>query len=318
MTEPRKRPLKVGVLLPHFERMMAGQTPRWADILRMAQQAEQIGFDSIWLADHLLFEPLAGEDQPLGTWECWSLLAALAASTTRIKLGTLVICTAFRNPALIAKMADTLDEISGSRLILGLGAGWHQREFDAFGFPFDHRVDRFEEALQIILPLLREGQVDFSGRYYAAKNCELRLRGPRPHGPPIVIGSVGPRMMRLAARYTDGWNTWLHNTNNSAEGIAPLRILLDMACAEVGRDPTTLERTAAIAVEFPDAVAYPEDYPGWVIGTGRPLAGSPETMAAELQAYAAAGISHIQLWINPTTSAGLAAFAPVLEILDRG
>jgi alkanesulfonate monooxygenase SsuD/methylene tetrahydromethanopterin reductase-like flavin-dependent oxidoreductase (luciferase family) len=216
-------------------------------------------------------------------------------------------------------MADTLDEISGGRLILGLGAGWQQIEFDAFGFPFDHRVDRFEEALQIILPLLREGQVDFSGHYYATKQCELRPRGPRPHGPPIMIGSgVGPRMIHLAACYADSWNTWMHSTNNSAAGVAPLRTLLDTACAEVGRDPTTLERSVAVGVEFSDAVAYPEDYPAWWVGSGQPLTGLPETMAAELRAYAAAGISHVQLWINPTTSAGIAAFAPVLEILDRG
>ncbi len=115
--------------------------------------------------------------------------------------------TKFRNPAILAKMAATLDAISGGRLILGLGAGWHAPEFEAFGIPFDHRVDRFEEALQIIVPLLHTGQVDFQGRYYRTPNCELRPRGPRASGPQILIGAAGPRMLRLAARYADAWNT---------------------------------------------------------------------------------------------------------------
>jgi len=146
--------------------MAAGETLRWAELLAMAQTAEAVGFDSLWLADHLLmrFSLPDLEDRIIGAWDCWSLLAALAAGTERIALGTLVSCTGYRNPALLAKMADTIDEISGGRLILGLGAGWYEPEYRAFGYPYDHRVSRFAEALQIIVPLLRTGTVDVQGQ----------------------------------------------------------------------------------------------------------------------------------------------------------
>ncbi|MGH2559196.1 MAG: LLM class flavin-dependent oxidoreductase, partial [Thermomicrobiales bacterium] len=167
-----RRPIKVGFFVPAQQGGMADGALRWADIRAMALRAEEIGFDSFWLPDHLITRH---PGQPTsGPWECWSLLCALAASTSKIELGTGVICTGFRNPALLAKMADTLDEISGGRLILGLGAGWHEPEFTAFGYPFDHRVGRFEEATQIITKLLRTGQVDFTGEYYTARECELR------------------------------------------------------------------------------------------------------------------------------------------------
>src|SRR6059058_3522453 len=160
MSEPGKRPFKVGVLLPTIEGSMARATPRWSDIVAMARRAEALGFDSLWMPDHLLF-PLAHRETVHGVWECWTLLAALAAATERVELGPLVSCTGFRNPALLAKMADTVDEISGGRLVLGLGAGWEAPEYAAFGYPTDHRVDRLEAALQIVVPLLRTGHVDF-------------------------------------------------------------------------------------------------------------------------------------------------------------
>ena len=179
---PRRRPLKVGVCLPSSEGALAGATPRWADILAMAQRAEALGFDSVWVQDHLLLEPPREGAPPEGVWECWSLVAALAAATRRVELGTLVLCAGFRNSALLAKMADTVDEISAGRLLLGLGAGWNDLEFRAFGYPFDHRVDRFAEALPLVRTLLREGRADASGAYARAQDCELRPRGPRPGG----------------------------------------------------------------------------------------------------------------------------------------
>jgi alkanesulfonate monooxygenase SsuD/methylene tetrahydromethanopterin reductase-like flavin-dependent oxidoreductase (luciferase family) len=243
-----RRPLKIGLNLPTVEGTLAGKTATWADLLAFAQRAEALGFDSLWVPDHLL---LKWQEQTRGIWECWSLLAAMAAATSRVELGPLVTCAAFRSPALLAKMADTVDAISGGRLILGLGAGWNGLEYRAFGVPGDHRVDRFEEALQIIAPLLRTGRVDFAGQYYQARGAELRPRGQRPGGPPILIGAKGPRMLRLAATYADLWNAEgpLHRPNE----FAPLRAAGDNACAEVGRDPTTLGRSASVVVDLPMA-----------------------------------------------------------------
>jgi alkanesulfonate monooxygenase SsuD/methylene tetrahydromethanopterin reductase-like flavin-dependent oxidoreductase (luciferase family) len=315
----RKRTLKIGLVIPYLEYGMAGTTPRWTDLRQMAQYAETLGFDSLWLHDHLLFpSPRAGEPF-LGTWECWSILTALAAVTTRIELGTTVLCTNFRNPALLAKMADTTDEISGGRLILGLGAGYSDLEFRAFGYPVDQLGSRFEEALIIIHALLREGQINFEGQYYQAHECVLRPRGPRPKGPPILIGSqLGPRMLRLTARYADMWNAWTWQHHNSPAGIAPLRAAVDTVCIQAGRDPHTLERTAAVLVEFPGAVPYPEGYPGWAAGEGgQPVSGPPEEIAEIFRAYAHEGISHLQVWVNPWSVSGLEALAAVLKVLDR-
>ncbi len=310
---PGTRPLKVGLVLPFRERQMEGATPRWADILAMAQRAEAIGLDSVWLADHLIFQ---SEGQTTGAWECWSLLSALAATTRRVELGSLVICTGFRNPALLAKMADTVEEISGGRLILGLGAGWNEVEYRAFGYPFDHRVSRFEEALTIIHALLRTGQVDFAGRYYAARECELRPRGPRPTGPPIMIGTRGERMLGLTARYADLWNVWLAFGRSRPAEIPPLRAQVDAACRAVDREPATLGRTAAVMVDTQGRRTGPTVpvRPGLA---PEPLTGAPEELAAGLRAFAAEGISHVQVYAHPDTLEGVEGLAPVLALLDH-
>jgi alkanesulfonate monooxygenase SsuD/methylene tetrahydromethanopterin reductase-like flavin-dependent oxidoreductase (luciferase family) len=234
--------------------------------------------------------------------------------TNRVEIGPLVSCTGFRNPALLAKIADTVDEISDGRLILGLGAGWHEPEYLAFGYPYDHRVSRFEEALKIIAGLLRDGEVDFEGKYYQARECELRPRGPREQGPPILLGTTGPRMLRLTAQYADIWNGYFTRTGNRAEGVPELRELVDTACQEVGRDPATLRRTASVLVAFESARGE-QVVPHW---PGTPLTGTQEEMAEALRAYADEGISHLQLWLEPNTLESIEAMAPVLEILDRG
>src|SRR2546425_12968666 len=167
-------------------------------IRAVALQAEKDGFDSIWLPDHLL--DLNPGEPTRGVWECWTMLAALAEATHRVEIGTLVTCNSFRNPAILAKMATAVDEVSHGRLILGIGAGWNEPEYQAFGLPFDHRVDCFEEDLSILNPLRREGHVDFAGQYYQARNCEIVPRGPRSEGPPLMVGSEGgPRMLKLTA-----------------------------------------------------------------------------------------------------------------------
>src|SRR5579864_4692005 len=226
--------MKIGINLDISEGSFEGHTPSFKDLQTMAQAAEQSGLDSFWLADHLIYR-FPGQDET-APWEAFTMLSALAAVTARIEIGSIVACTSFRPPALLAKMADTLDEISSGRFILGLGAGWHQPEYEAFGFPFDHLASRFEEALQIIVPLLREGHVDFQGQYYQVRDCVLRPRGPSPHGPRILIGARRPRMLRLVARYADAWNTaWPTDPAVVKERHDPLA----QACAAVGRDPAT-------------------------------------------------------------------------------
>ena len=261
------------------------------EIRATAQQAEADGFDSIWLADHLLYR---NPDQPTrGIWECWTMVAALAEATKRVEIGTLVLCNTFRNPAILAKMATAVDEVSGGRLTLGVGAGWNEAEYKAFGLPFDHRVDRFEEALQILKPLLRTGRVDFSGRYYQALDCEDVPRGPRSEGPPLMVGGEGPRMLRLTAQYADSWNTGYMGKPETV--VAPIARIA-AACNEVGRDPKTLDVTALIGLWFPDLQArQPAFFPN-------PLVGSPAEIAAAMRGYAELGVPHIMFQCEPYTA----------------
>jgi len=303
---PTNRPLKVGLILPDTEREMGGATARWSDLAAMARQAEGLGFDSLWVADHLIYR-FAGKEQQ-GPWECWSNLAALAAITTRVELGPLVACTSYRNPALQAKIADTVDEISGGRLILALGAGWHEPEFTAYGYPFDHRASRFEEGFRIVHDLLRIGHADYQGQYSSVTDCELRPRGPRPAGPPLMIGTNGKRLLRLTAQYADAWNTtWLRDPGE----IAPLRTAVDSACIAVARDPATLARTACVFLDLPT-------YTGrWSWSTPQPPdPHQPEEAADLLRGFAREGISHVMLWLDPCTPAGIDAFAETLALLD--
>src|SRR5688572_4128075 len=193
--------MKIGLMLPLGERD-DGMIPSWAELRELALHAEAGGLDSVWLADHLLFRPEDGRSGATrGIHEAWTTLTAVAASTSRVEIGPLVLAMPFRNPGLVAKMATELDEVSGGRLILGVGCGWHRPEFDAFGYPFDHRVSRFEEALQILVPLLREGRITFRGRYHVAEDAELRPTGPRPGGIPLLIAGKGPRMLSVVAQH---------------------------------------------------------------------------------------------------------------------
>jgi len=309
MTAVTRRPLKVGIQLPEVEREV-----RWPELLDMTRAIEDLGFDSVWVGEHLLYR---WEGLPArGPWEAWTLLAAIAASTTRIELGPLVACTNFHNPALLAKQAATIDELSGGRFVLGLGAGWNETEFRAFGYPFDHRIDRFEEAFTIIRTLLREGAIDFDGRWYQARDCELIPRGPRPEGPPIMIGSKGPRMLRATMAHADSWNVWFTDIRNRPDGVPPLRAAVDEACRDVGRDPAGVERTVALLVRLAG-------------GSGRlqgdtvkdliaPITGTPAQMAETLRAFAREGIAHVQLVLDPITIDSIRALAPVLSELDRG
>jgi len=301
------RPLKVGVQLPEVEREV-----RWPELLDMTRAIEDAGFDSVWVGEHLLYR---WPDRPArGPWEAWTTLAAIAAVTSRIELGPLVACTNFHNPALLAKQAATLDEISGGRFILGLGAGWNETEFRAFGFPYDHRIDRFEEAFTIIRTLLREGAIDFDGRWYQARDCEILPRGPRPAGPPLMIGSIGPRMLRATMAHADSWNCWFKDVDNQPAGVPAVRSQVDEACRDVGRDPAEVERTLAVLVRLPGGTGRLQGHPDGA----PPLQGEPEAIAETLRGFAAEGIAHVQLVLDPITRDSIEALAPMLEALERG
>jgi probable F420-dependent oxidoreductase len=295
--------VKVGLMVfTANDRENNGKRPYHA-IRAIVQQAETHGFDSIWLADHLFYRD---RDEPTrGVWECWTMLAALAEATQRVEIGTLVLCNGLRNPAVVAKMATAVDEVSGGRLILGVGAGWNEPEYEAFGMPFDHRVDRFDEALQILRPLLRDGRVDFAGRYYQARNCEDLPRGPRPGGPPLLVGGEGPRMLRLTAQYADLWNTGYMGKPGTMAG--PLA-RIDAACREAGRDRATLGITALIGLWFPD---LQPDKPGFV---DEPLTGTAQEIAVAMRGYAELGVQHIMFQCAPYTPAARDRVTEALQL----
>ena len=302
------RPLKVGIQLPEVEREV-----RWPELLDMVRAIEDLGFDSIWLGEHLLYR---WPDRPSrGPWEAWTLMGAIAGATSRVEFGPLVACTNFHNPALLAKQAATLDEISGGRLVFGLGAGWNRTEFDAYGYPYDHRIDRFEEAFTIIRTLLHDGAIDFDGRWYQARDFELLPRGPRPGGPPLMIGSNGPRMLRIAAPFVQSWNSWFSDTGNRPDGIPALRDRVDEACRETGRAPAEIERTVAVLVQLEGGTGRMQG--GSVDEPMEPVSGSTAAMADALRGFAAEGISHVQLVLDPITLGSIRAMRAVLDQLDR-
>ena len=276
--------MKIGLMLPLGESEAGG----WTNLRALALAAEDHGLDSVWGADHLIFRD-DGETE--GIHECWTVLTAVAAITERVEIGPMVLALPFRNPALTAKMAAELDEVSGGRLILGLGCGWHEPEFDAFGYPFDHRVSRFEEGMRILAPLLREGGVTFEGEYHRAVDAELLPRPIRPKGPPILIAGKQPRMLGLVAEYADQWNAaWFGNPAGADElrkRITNLRAALD----EAGRDPATLEMTAGIFVAFDGA----DDAPDTAIR------GTIDEVAEALAGYAELEVRHLITHVWPRT-----------------
>jgi probable F420-dependent oxidoreductase len=309
---PRRdgRPIGVGIQLPEVERVV-----RWPELRAMARLAEEAGFDSLWLGDHLLYRYPSGETR--GPWEAWTTLAGLAEATERVALGPLVAATAFHAPFMLAKLASTVDEISGGRLVLGLGAGWNDTEFAALDAPFDHRVSRFEEAFTIVRTLLREGEIDFAGRWFSARDAVLRPTPARPGGPPLLIGSNGERMLAATLPHVQAWNSWYTDTGNRPGGVATLRDRVDAAARAVGRDPADIERTVAILVRLPGGTGRLTGDAG-LRPAVQPLGGPSDVMAAELQAYAREGISHVQLVVDPITEASIEALVPMLEALDGG
>ena len=296
------RPCKVGVQLPEVERFVP-----WPEYLDLARRAESAGYDSIWVGDHLVYDLPDGSTR--GPYEAWTTLAAIAAATERVEIGPLVASTGFHAPAMLAKQAATVDAISQGRLILGLGAGWNRREFDAFGFPYDRRASRFEEALSIIAPLLREGQTTFHGRFYDIDDCVLDPRPVRAGGPPIMLGSNSPRMLSIGLPVVDSWNVWWSIYDNSVEKFAQVKAEVDAVMPE-GR---TVNTTAAVLVTLPGGR-------GRLMGEGYDASVTtvtPDDLGQHIRGLAAAGAMHLQLVLDPIAAESIDTIGAVLADLDR-
>ena len=300
-----KRPMGIGIMMPVAENSAFGGTPRFRDMLEIAQTAEAAGLDGVWLADHFFIQREESGDIS-GVWEAWTMLAALAAATSSIVLGVFVTCTGFRHPGVIAKMTESLDEISGGRFVLGLGAGWHKPEYDRFGYPFDHRVSRFEDAIKIIAPLLREGRASHQGEYYHVHDAVNAPRGPlaTTGGTPILIGTSSPRMLGLAARFADAWNTvWHQSASSAADQIEKL----DAACHEIGRDPSTIVKTAGSNIAMP----------GYLGVRPNPITGEDEQIAEAIVGFRDLGLKHYVAGLDPCTPKSVDKLSRVVELVDR-
>jgi probable F420-dependent oxidoreductase len=274
----------------------------------MARAAEDVGFDSIWIGDHYLYR---GDDRPeRGPWEAWTMLAGLATITERVRLGPLVACLNFHNPAVLTKTVATVDELSGGRLTLGVGAGWNRTEFDAFGIPYDHRAARFEESFEIVRRLLGGERVTFDGRFHTVNDAVLL---PRPaQRPPLMVGSTGERVLAATLPHVDIWNTWFDWYGNTAEGFHAKQREIDDACERAGRDPSSIERSACVLVRLDrDAHARPDE-PGVT-----PLEGSLDEVGAGLREIAEAGADELILVLDPITETSIRALGGVVRTLQR-
>jgi alkanesulfonate monooxygenase SsuD/methylene tetrahydromethanopterin reductase-like flavin-dependent oxidoreductase (luciferase family) len=300
------RSLEIGLVLPLEESWTDGATPRWTEIRELAIRAEAMGFDTVWLPDELLWRPPDG--RVTGWWECVAMTGAVAASTTRVKVGTWILSALHRNPGITAKAVETLDEISGGRFVFGLGSGHAGRQAHAFGLPEDHVHGRFEEAVEIIVPLLRQGRADFEGAFHAARDLDHRPVGPRRGHIPIMIGAKGPKMLRLAALHADIWS-WYVEERSDIEEFGPRLDALEAICMEVGRDPATIGKSAGILVETTSVTGASD-----VLAV--PLRGSSEEIADGFRAFRDRGFTHIEVLLWPRTPAALDAMAPVLDLLD--
>jgi alkanesulfonate monooxygenase SsuD/methylene tetrahydromethanopterin reductase-like flavin-dependent oxidoreductase (luciferase family) len=300
------RRFEIGLVLPMEESWIDGATPRWVEIRELALRAEGIGFDTVWIPDELLWRPPDGHVR--GWWECVAMTGAVAAATSRVKVGTWIMSALHRNPGITAKAVETLDEISGGRFVFGLGSGHAGRQAHAFGLPEDHVISRFAEAVEIILPLLRHGRAEFEGTFHAARDLEHRPVGPRAGRIPIMIGAKGPKMLRLAALHADIWS-WYVEERSDLEEFGPRLAAFEAACVEVGRDPATIGKSAGILVE-PTSVSGAAE----VLGT--PIRGAAEEIADGLRAFRTGGFTHLEVLLWPRTLPALEAMAPVLEYLD--
>ena len=288
--------MRVGVQLPEVERVV-----RWPEIERMAVQIEASGFDSIWVGDHLLYEE---NGQRRGPWEAFTQLAAIAAVTDRVQIGPLVAAQPFHEPAILAKQAATVDEISGGRLVLGLGAGWNRIEFDSFGLPYDRRVSRFAEGFEIIRRLLAGETVTFHGEFYDLDECVLLPPSSKPGGPPLMVGSNSPRMLAITLPHVAAWNSWFVDFENDPGQLPALLATIDAACQEADRDPDTLDKSVALLFQL--------DGGGERRLSTNPISGSVQQMAEALHRVAATGVDEVQLVLDPIDERSIDTMTEVL------
>jgi F420-dependent oxidoreductase-like protein len=263
----------------------AGQP--WSEILDVAVHAERTGWDGIWFADH--FMPFAGDlDGPMQ--ECWTGLAALAMAVPRLRLGSLVSGNTYRHPAVLAKQAATVDQISGGRLVLGLGAGWQENEHRAYGIELPSikgRLDWLEEACAVVTGLLRDERTTFAGRHYQLTDAPLSPKPVQPHLPLLVGGGGERRTLRIAARWADEWNVW-----GTPELLRHKGTVLDAHCEAIGRDPDMIARSA-------NALLYLSTDESWLADHrsrdhGRPvIVGTPAEVVDIVARYADAGVGEL-------------------------
>jgi len=265
-----------------------GPQQPWSQVLASARHAEATDWDGVWFADH--FMPNFGADtDPLG--ECWTTLAALAATVPRVRLGSLVAGNTYRHPAVLANMAATVDQISQGRLVLGLGAGWQENEHTAYGLDFGtvrSRLDRLEEACAVITGLLTQERTDFAGVHYTLVDAPMVPKGFEGRKVPLLVGGGGEqRTMRIAARYADEWNIW-----GTPETLAAKGAVLDARCEEIDRDPATITRSA-VALLF---LSHDESLLGQFRGVEMPrptIVGTPAEVAEIVGAYRDAGVDEL-------------------------
>lgn len=294
------REMSLGLMLPVREGSMGGETPSFEDLVVMCETARDVGFEVIWFADHFT---MGDGDDMTGSWEAWTMMAALTARVPGVQVGPMVSCTGFRNPGVIAKMAEAIDEIGGGRFIVGLGAGWNETEYKQFGFPFDYRASRFEDAIRIVHPLLRDGRADHDGRFFRADGAVNAPRGPRPTGAPLLIGSNGKRVLKTVARYADAWNS---DWQSDPEKTAGLIAAVDAACEEAGRDPSTMVKTGMARFAMEDGAAGEMDA----------VSGDADAMAQRLVEMRGLGLRHFVCGLEPRTLASVEQFGDVITKFD--
>jgi probable F420-dependent oxidoreductase len=239
--------LRFGLALPQYDYSLGNATIiGWQDVREWATKAEALGFDSVWMSDHLFFDlsKYGGSAEPQGTMEAFTSLAAIAASTQHVRLGCLVVCNDLRSPMVVAKMATTIDLISGGRFELGLGAGWYEREYAAAGITFDpagQRVGRLEESVQIVKRSITGSDVSFEGKHYSMRGA---WNTPKPARPtPVWVGGKGDRVVRVAARHADGYNcVW----GWTPESYAGRMRVLDEEIERAGRSPGDVRRSVGL------------------------------------------------------------------------